>query len=123
MIVPGGPLGGNAIILAAAKASVSAERLPRLADRAQELLGPRLSEYTRAYECVHQDGTQAVFFVEEGHWEDLGEDLDLDRREWEALRRAHGEHLKQLGGDLDRRGEFATALELREVVAIGTERS
>ena len=115
----GGPLGGKALVLAAAKASVSGERLPDLADRAQGLLGPRLPEYGRRYECAHEDESATVFFVEAGHWTDLGEEMTLDDREWKALRRAHAEHLQRLGGDLDRRREFETALDVREVVVIG----
>lgn len=115
----GEPLDGNAIVLAAAKASVSGELLPELVDRAQATLEPRRDEYARRYECVHEDDTQAVFFVEEGHWADLGQELDLERREWAALRRVHAEHLKQLGGKLGRREEFETALDVREVVVIG----
>lgn len=117
----GGPLNGDALLLAAAKASVSGDRLPDLVDRAGDLLAARLPEYGRTYECVHEDETQAVYLVEEGHWRSLGEELGLDEREWQAIRRAHREHLTRLGRDLDRRDEFETALELREVVAIGKE--
>ena len=118
----GGPLDGPALVLAAAKASVSGERLPDLADRAQRLLGPRLPEYGRRYECAHADESAAVFFVEEGHWEDLGEEMALDEREWQALRRAHAEHLRELGEDLDRSEEFETALDVREAVVVGKGR-
>ena len=118
----GGPLDGKALVLAAAKASISGERLPDLADRAQGLLGPRLPEYGRRYESAHEDESAAVFFVEAGHWADLGEEMSLDEREWQALRRAHAEHLQLLGGDLDRRREFETALDVREVVVIGKGR-
>jgi hypothetical protein len=118
--MPGGPLDGNALVLAAAQASVSGERLPDLADQAQKYLKSRLDEYRRRYEQAYTDGTQTVFFVEEGHWADIGTDIDLDPREWKALRRVHAEHLKRLGSDLDRRGEFETALEVREAVVIGT---
>jgi len=114
------PLDGNAVVLAAAKASVSGERLPELVTWAQEELGPRRERYERRYECVYGDDETAVFLAEEGHWAAFGEEFELDRREWEALRRAHEEHLKRLGGDLDRRAEFETALELREAVVIGT---
>jgi len=119
--VPGGPLDGNALVLAAAQASVSGERLPELVDRAQAFLEARTEEYRRRYERVHGDESQTVFFVEEGHWAELGDELGLEPREWKALRRVHGEHLKRLGTDLDRREEFETALELREVVVIGGE--
>jgi hypothetical protein len=45
--------------------------------------------------------------------------MGLDEREWQALRRAHTEHLERLGRDVGRRREFKTALELREIVVIG----
>lgn len=118
--VPDSTLNGNAIVLAAAKASVSGDRLPELVDRAQDRLATRRDRYERRYERVHEDDDGAVFLVEEGHWADLGAELDLERREWKALRRVHGEHLKQLGGTLDRRAEFETALDVREVVVIGS---
>jgi hypothetical protein len=117
----GGPLDGTALVLAAAKASVSGERLPDLADRAQAGLGPRLPEYGRRYESPYEDEDAAVFFVEAGHWADLGEEMALEQREWQALRRAHAAHLRHLGDDLGRSEEFETALDLREVVVIGKE--
>lgn len=116
----GDPIDGNALVLAAAQASVSGERLPKLVDRAQAHLSAQLETYRRSYEKVHAAETQAVFFVERGHWQTIGDGLGLDTREWKALRRAHAEHLKRLGRDLDRREEFEAALELREVVVIGT---
>lgn len=115
----GGPIDGNALVLAAAKASVSGERLPDLVDRVQAHLGARLPAYGRRYECIHEDDDQSVFFVEEGHWADLGEELGLEERECRGVRRAHEEHLSRLGTDIDRRQEFETALDLREVVVIG----
>lgn len=117
----GGPLDGNALVLAAAKASVSGERLPDLVDIAQDLLVDRIDEYRLQYECPHEDDSQAVFFVETGHWESLGEELDLEERESKALARAHREHLERLGSRLDRSEEFSTALDLREAVVIGKE--
>ena len=114
-----GPLDDNAVILTAAKASVPGRRLLELIDLAQEYLESREAAYDREYECAYEDDAQAVFFVEEGHWADLGAELDLPRREWNALRRAHREHLEKLGRDLDRHEEFLTALEVREAVVIG----
>lgn len=115
----GGPIDGNALVLAAAKASVSGERLPDLVDRVQAHLGARQPAYGRRYECAHEDDDQTVYFVEEGHWADLGEELGLDDRECQSVRRAHEEHLSRLGTGLDRRSEFETALDVREVVVIG----
>lgn len=119
----GDPLDGNALVLAAAKASVSGEQLPKLVDDAQSRLADRRDAYRRRYECVHDDDDRTVFLVEEGHWQTLGDEWGLDDRAWRALRRAHREQLGQLAGDLDRRQEFDAALELREVVVIGTEQS
>lgn len=118
--MPGEPLDGNALVLAAAQASISGERLPELTERAQEHVAARLSEYETRYEAVHEDDAQTVFFVEDGHWADVGAALGLEAREWKALRRVHAEHLKRLGGDLGRREEFETALEVREAVVVGT---
>lgn len=115
----GGPIDGNALVLAAAKASVSGERLPDLVDRVQAYLGSRLPVYGRRYERVHEDDEQAVFFVEEGHWAELGEQLGFEEREWASVRRAHEEHLSRLGSGLERRQEFDAALDVREVVVIG----
>ena len=117
----GDPIDGNALVLAAAKASISGERLPELVERAQKLLGSRYETYRRRYECVHEGDSSAAFFVEEGHWSEVGEELGLQTREWQALRRAHEEHLRQLGGELDRVAEFQTALDVREVVVIGSD--
>lgn len=116
-----GPLDGNALVLAAAQASISGERLPGLVDRAQAYVEPRLPEYERRYERAYEDGTQTVFFVGDGHWSEVGAELGLEAREWEALRRVHAAHLKRLGSDLDRREEFETALELREALVVGTD--
>ena len=119
--VADGPIDGNALVLAAAQASISGERLPELVERAQTYVEPRLAAYERRYERVYEDGTQAVFFVEDGYWSAVGAELGLETREWKALRRVHAAHLKRLGTELDRREEFETALELREAVAVGTE--
>jgi hypothetical protein len=118
-----GPLDDNAVILTAAKASVPGPRLLELIDLAQEYLESRDAEYDRQYECAYEDDAQAVFFVEEDHWADLGSSLDLSRREWSALERVHREHLEKLGRDISRHEEFLTALEVRETVVIGAGES
>ncbi len=113
------PIEGQVLLLAAATASVAGSHLPELVERTQAEFGPRLEEYRRGYECVHEDGDAWYFFVEADHWEDVGERLDLSERQLDALRRAHEEQLKRLGKRLDRREEFETALELRSCVVIG----
>ena len=115
----GDPLDGQVLLLAAAKASVAPARLPRLVDRAQAQLGPRLEEYRRAYECVAEEDGRAVFLVERGHWAEVGRELGLDEREVDALRRAHEEQLRRTGTVGDRREEFESALDIREAVVVG----
>ena len=45
--------------------------------------------------------------------------MGLEEREWQALRRAHAAHLRELGDDLDRSEEFETPLGFREAVVLG----
>ncbi len=112
------PIEGQVLMLAAAKASVG-PRLPALVDRVQAILGERLGQYRREYECVHETADRACFLVEWGHWETLGDELGLDRRERSAVRRAHEEQLLRIGRRTDRETEFETALEIREPVVVG----
>lgn len=116
----GGPIDGDALVLAAATGSVAGERLPELVETVQERLGGRAGEYRREYECVHEDDGGAVFLVDRGHWAEIGERLDLEEREWKSVRRAHAAHLERLGRNLGRAEEFEAALEVREVVVVGT---
>ncbi len=115
----GNPIDGQALLLAAAKASVGPQLLPDLVERVQADLGPRLGEYRRRYELAHEDEAACVFFVDADHWVDVGERVGLERREREAVRRAHTEHLRRVGSDLGRREEFETALDIRSCVVIG----
>ncbi|QLG64001.1 hypothetical protein HUG12_06330 [Halorarum salinum] len=110
---------GNALLLATAKASVGPERLPALLGTAAAELAARRDDYERRFEAVHERDGTLVVLVPEGHWADLGGDLGLGEREADALRRAHEEHLRRLGSQLDRREEFEHALELREAVVVG----
>lgn len=114
------PIDGQALLLAAAKASVGPQLLPDLVEHVQEDLGPRLETYRRQYELVHESESACVFFVDADHWVEIGERLGLARREREAVRRAHAEHLRRVGTRLDRRDEFETALDIRECVVVGT---
>lgn len=126
------PIDGQVLLLAAAKASVPSARLPDLVERAQAELERRLDRYSREYECVYLDrdanctdapvddaGVVYGFLAERGHWEALGADLGFDRREADAVRRAHEEHLLRIGRRDDRADEFEAALEIREPVFVG----
>ncbi|MFC7096865.1 hypothetical protein [Halobaculum marinum] len=116
----GHPIDPNALMIAAAKASVGAGRLPQLLRAADDYLHDRADEYDRSYECVEagdEDGP-AVYLVPDGHWDGVGDDLGLNRREVDALRRAHEQHLLRVGTQRRRRREFETALELREAAVV-----
>jgi hypothetical protein len=113
------PLDGDVLLLAGARASVSPDRLPDLVRRAQRHLAPRIGEYERSYETVDRDDGRAVFLVPTDHWAGVGEELGLEAREADALRRAHEQQLRRLGSKTGRREEFVTALEIREAVVVG----
>ena len=109
---------GQVLVLTAAKASVGGQRVPDLVAAAQRAVDARADALARRCECVHEDDDRAVYLVEEGFWTELGEELGLSRREREAVARAHAEQLRRIGRREERREEFETALELREVVAV-----
>jgi hypothetical protein len=115
----GGPIDGQILLLTAAKASVSPQRLPDLVDLVQADLAPRFEEYARQYEVAIEREDSAAFFVPEGHWETIGDRLDFSRLETDAVRRAHHEQLTRQGRRADRLDEFETALEIRDCVLIG----
>ncbi|AUV83472.1 hypothetical protein C2R22_18995 [Salinigranum rubrum] len=117
----GDPLDGQVLILAAAKASVPAERLPDLVDRVQSDLGPRFETYRRTYEAVYESPERWVFLVPPDHWDAVGDRVGLAPREREAVRRAHEEQLRRVGSETERREEFESALEIRSVVVVGVE--
>ena len=118
----GGVIDGTAIMIAAAKASVPAALVPALLDRAQSFLDDHADEYAREFECIYEDEDTAVYFVPLGHWDTKGTELGFSHREIDAVRRAHTEHLRRLGTDADRRDEFETALEIREVAVVDASR-
>jgi hypothetical protein len=116
----GDPLDGEVLLLAGAKASLSPRRLPDLVDTAQAHLAAELAHYRRRYEAVFEDDRLVAFLVEPDHWDELARTLGVAERERDALRRAHEEQLLWLGRGVDRREEFESALEIREVVVVGT---
>ncbi|ELZ77966.1 hypothetical protein C455_09793 [Haloferax larsenii JCM 13917] len=119
----GGAVDGTAIMLAAAKASVPADQVPLLLDRAQLYLDTHADEYDREFECVYEDDETAVYFVPLGHWDTKGLEIGFSHRELDAVRRAHTEHLRRVGTKSDRRDEFETALEIREVAVVNRSES
>jgi len=115
----GEPIDGQILLLTAAKASVGPQRLPDLVDLVQADLEPRFDDYARQYEVAFKDAAAAAFFVPADHWETIGDRLGFDRRETDAVRRAHHEQLTRRGRRDDRLSEFETALEIRDCVLIG----
>ena len=116
----GDPIEGQVLLLTAAKASVSASRLPDLIERVQDDLEGRLETYRREYECFLETDERRIFLVEWGHWDGLADRLGLDRRETSAVRRAHEEQLLRASRRVDREAEAETALEIRDPVVIAT---
>lgn len=112
------PIEGQALLVAAAKASVAGRRLPALVERAQRDLDARAETLARQYECVHGTGGTRVLLADEGFWAAVGERLGFDRREADAVRRAHAEQLRRTGRRADRLEEFDAALEIREPVVV-----
>lgn len=114
----GEPIDGQILLLTAAKASVGPQRLPDLVDLVQADLRPRFDTYCREYETAYETDDHTAFFVEEGHWDDIGERMDFAPREIDAVRRAHHEQLGRYGRRHDRDDEFSSALEIRDCVLI-----
>ncbi|NHN46914.1 hypothetical protein G9464_04795 [Halostella sp. JP-L12] len=113
----GDAIEGQILLVAGAKASVAAERLPALVEQVAAELS--LAEYRERFECVHEDDDRAVFLADPDHWERLGEDLDLVDRERDAVRRAHEEQVRRIARREDRESEFESALEIRDPVVVG----
>lgn len=114
------PIHGEPMLIAAAKGSVGPERLSPLLDRVQSVLADREADYRRRFELATETSDAALFFVEPDHWATLGEELGLNDREVDAVRRAHETHVLFDARRNDRRQEVETALEVREVVVVGT---
>jgi hypothetical protein len=113
------PVEGQVLILTAAKASVSGERVPDLVAEARRAVEPRADELRRRFERVHADDVREVFLAPEGFWAEVGDERDWSPRAADAVARAHAEQLLRVGKREDRREEFESALELREAVVIG----
>ncbi|MFP9059415.1 hypothetical protein ACLI4R_02655 [Natrialbaceae archaeon A-chndr2] len=112
------PIDGQVLLLTGAKASITPTQLPPLIERVQEALATELEALATQYECIYETDGRAVFLVEAGYWEDLGAELGLERREWNAVRRAHTEQFTRFGRRCDRLAEFEAALEIRDPVIV-----
>lgn len=114
------PIDSQVMMHAAALASVSGSRLPGLLDEIQAYLVDRLDEYRRRFERVHEDEERVVFLVPSDHWDSVAGELPLDRREADAVQRAHEQQLRRVGSRTGRREEFETALDIRSAVVVAT---
>jgi len=112
------PIEGQVMLVASAKASVTASRLPGLVRRVQSVLGERVAEYERRHERVFATPPDLYFLAPGDHWATLGEELGLDEAETDAVRRAHTEQLRRAARREDREAELETALEIRDAVVI-----
>ncbi|MCU4752687.1 hypothetical protein OB919_11995 [Halobacteria archaeon AArc-curdl1] len=112
------PIDGQVLLLTGAKASIAPAQLPPLIETVQETLATDLETLAARYECIYETDDRAVFLVEDGYWEDLGAALGLERREWDAVRRAHTEQFTRFGRRCDRLAEFEAALEIRDPVVV-----
>jgi hypothetical protein len=116
---PESPIDGNVFMLASAKASVGPRALSDLLRRVQGHLAEQRDTYRREFERVAESDDREVFLVPTGHWETIGDRLDLDERERGAVARTHAEQLRRIGSDTARGEEFEAALEIREAVVVG----
>lgn len=115
------PFDGTVLQQAAALASVGPARLPELLGGVDSALQERRESVHRRFERVHRDESRELFLVPDDYWPELGAGLDLDEREWQAVRRAHESQLLRVGSELGRREEFESALEIRSAVVTGRE--
>jgi hypothetical protein len=120
-VTAAGPIDGLVLFLTVVESSVPPSRVPELLAQVQVHLGPRVDDYRRNFECVHETADRAVFLVSSDHWETVGSDLGFDSRELDAVRRAHNEQLLRIGSDTDRREEFESALEIRDATVLGLD--
>lgn len=115
------PFDGTVLQQAAALASVGPGRLPELLGRVDAALQERREAVRPRFERVHRDESREIVLVPEDYWAELGGELELDERAWQAVRRAHESQLLRVGSELDRREEFESALEIRSAVVVGRE--
>jgi hypothetical protein len=115
------PIDGPVILYTCAVASIPARAMGPLLREVQAHLHPQQQRYARHWECAIDAPTRAIYLVEPGHWDTIGAAVSLDRREQDAVERAHRRQLVAAGRGVDRRDEFETALEIRTAVVIGTD--
>lgn len=116
------PIEGQLLLAAGARASVPIHRVEGLVEEAQAYVEANRADYERTYERIAGARDVDYYCVEDGFWTQAGEELGFDRREADAVRRAHEAQFTRDGRRLDRQSEFETTLELREIVAVSATR-
>jgi len=112
------PIEGQVVLLAGAQASVTLTHLSELLERVQHHVAESRAEYDRQYERIPASRDADYYLADRGRWDALGRQLELDDREVDAVRRTHAEQFRRDGRRQDRREEFETTLDIRDVVAI-----
>ena len=115
------PIEAQLVLLAGSRASVPMDRLPTLIEAAQRHIDENRETYGRRYERIDGARDATYFCVDDGFWDDLGPELGFNRRETDAVRRAHEAQFLRDGRRLDREAEFESTLELRDVVTVAAE--
>lgn len=116
----GDPIEGTVLVLVTAQAAVG-ERVPDLIDDVQAHLGPRLETYRRRYEVLEETDDAVVVLAPDGHLDTVGDELDLDDREVDAVRRAHAEQARRIAREAGDEAAVETATEIRDPVVIGRD--
>jgi hypothetical protein len=112
------PIEGQVVLLAGAQASVTLTHLSDLLERVQHHVADSRAEYDREYERIPACGDADYYLTDQDRWDAIGRRLELEDREIDAVRRTHAEQFRRDGRRQDRREEFETALDIRDVVAI-----
>ncbi len=115
------PIESQVVLLAGAKASVSLARLSDLLAEAQAALTEHTDEYEQRFEQIDAAGEGVFVLAEDGYWHELGDEIGLTRREIDAIARTHAAQFKRDGRRMDRKEEFETTLEIRDVLAVAVE--
>ncbi len=115
---PSHPIESQVVLLAGAKASVSLARLSDLLAEAQTALAERAAEYEQHFEQIEASGETVFVLAEDGYWQELGDEIGLTEREIDAVARTHAAQFERDGRRMNRKEEFETTLEIRDVLAV-----
>lgn len=118
---PAHPIESQVVLLAGAKASVSLARLSDLLAEVQTALAERTDEYEQRFEQIDATGDGVFVLADDGYWHELGDEIGLTRRETDAVARTHAAQFERDGRRMNRKEEFETTLEIRDVLAVSPE--